>query len=129
VAAPNIGAVGYYAKLPVVDLLGLVDRELARRPRTMRTDEHLSAGDVGHEQFDIDWSMSRAPPVVVFMHATSAEPFEDVSEVPADLWVERSLLGYLRHHPEYRLANLPIEPHQYWGLFIRNDLPVPLSGE
>jgi hypothetical protein len=129
VAASAIGAVGYYAKLPMVDLLGLVDHDLARRPRTMLPTEPLRAGDVGHEQFDVDWSLRRNPGVVVFMHAMSAEPFTDASEVPADLWVERRLIAALRQHPEYRLVNLAIEPHQYWGLFIRSDLSLRPSAD
>jgi hypothetical protein len=129
VAAPNIGAVGYYSKLPIADLLGLVDRELARRPRTMRATEPLGPGDVGHDRFDVEWSMQRAPQVLVFMHAASAEPFTDPSEIPADLWVERRLLAYLGEHPDYKLANLPFEAHQYWGLFIRKELRLPTTGE
>jgi hypothetical protein len=120
VAAPVIGAVGYYSQLPIVDLLGLVDRDLARRPRTMRDKDVLSPGDVGHESFDVDYSMAREPQAVVFMHALSAEPFTDRSEIPADLWVERRLLAYLELNPEYELVSLPVDSHQYWGLFIRS---------
>jgi hypothetical protein len=64
--------------------------------------------------------------VVVFMHALSAEPFTDRSEIPADLWVERRLLVYLEQHPEYELVSLPVDVHQYWGLFIRSDSRVAL---
>jgi hypothetical protein len=121
VAAPVIGAVGYYGELPMVDLLGLVDRELSRRPRTMGETEALSAGDVGHESFDVEYSMQKRPRVVVFMHALSSEPFTDRSEIPADLWVERRLFAYLERHREYKLVSLPVDANQYWGLFIRND--------
>jgi hypothetical protein len=127
VAAPNIGAVGYYSGLPIVDLLGLVDRELARRPRTMRANETLSAGDVGHDSFDVAYSMSKNPQAVVFMHALSAEPFTDRSEIPADLWVERRLAEYLAKHPEYELLRLPVDANQYWGVFIRSDSRAPLQ--
>ncbi len=129
IAAPNIGAIGYYAKLPIVDLLGLVDRELARRPRTRRAAEPLTSNDVGHESYDVEWSMSRRPNAIVFMHALSAEPFSDPSEVPTNLAVERKLLAYLVEHGGYRMVNVPIEPHQYWALFIRDDSPPPALAE
>jgi hypothetical protein len=118
---PNIGAVGYYSRLPVVDLLGLVDAGLSHQPPTLPRGR-LAPNDVGHDRFDVEWSMRRRPTMLIFMHALSSEPFTDISEVPADLWVERDLLDWLgRHGSEYRLMNVPVDAHQYWGVFIRSD--------
>jgi arabinofuranosyltransferase len=124
VAAPNIGAIGYESGLPIDDLLGLVDRALAHRPSTLDPGHALGPGDIGHDHFDAAWSLDRRPAVVVFMHAVSAEPFTDASELPADLLVERALLARLSQSPDYRLVSLPIEPRQYWGLFVRGDLTL-----
>ena len=55
VACVPIGAVSYYSGLPVIDMLGLTDKHIARAP--------LATGDgwVGHEKRDGKYVLSRQP--------------------------------------------------------------------
>jgi hypothetical protein len=55
VACVPIGAVGYYSRLPVVDMLGLTDRHIARR------DLPTGRGWAGHEKHDGAYVLSRRP--------------------------------------------------------------------
>ncbi|MEZ5965072.1 MAG: hypothetical protein R3F56_14655 [Planctomycetota bacterium] len=55
VACVPIGAVGYYSGLPLIDMLGLTDRHIARVPLA------LGQGWAGHEKHDGKYVLSRQP--------------------------------------------------------------------
>jgi arabinofuranosyltransferase len=122
VALPHIGAVGYYSRLPVLDLLGLVDRDLARRPRN-RTDGPLRGfNEIGHECFDIAWSLARRPDVIVPSRTYGSRPFTNLSELRPDFPAEAQLFEVLGRRSDYRLINVPIGDGAMWALFVHRDL-------
>lgn len=59
VATNAAGSLAYFAELPVVDMLGLTDRHIARRPPDRRQ-------WVGHEKGDGAYVLRRAPGIVIF---------------------------------------------------------------
>ncbi len=59
VAADAIGASGYILDLPLIDIMGLTDATIAHLP--IRT----GAGQAGHEKFDPDYILSRAPDFIL----------------------------------------------------------------
>jgi arabinofuranosyltransferase len=60
VAADALGCVGYFSKLPMLDMLGLTDRYLAHhRPAD------FGRRDIGHELGDGRYVLSRSPAIVV----------------------------------------------------------------
>jgi arabinofuranosyltransferase len=124
VALPHIGAVGYYSHLPVLDLLGLVDGELARRPRTGGPPRGFN--DIGHECFDIAWSLSHRPAVVVPSRTYGSRPFTNVSELGPDFQAEAQLFEAMGRRNDYRLINVRIGDGGVWGLFLRRDLDESL---
>ncbi|MCG3128421.1 MAG: hypothetical protein CHACPFDD_03309 [Phycisphaerae bacterium] len=54
-ACVPIGAVGYYSDLPIIDMVGLTDRHIARR------DVRIGGGWAGHEKTDGAYVLSRKP--------------------------------------------------------------------
>lgn len=121
IAAPAIGAVGFHSRHPVEDLLGLVDRDLAHRPSRIRPDEIRTSDEIGHDHFDVDYSLARRPDVIVFARGYGSQPFADPSEVPCDLLVERYVLARIQERHEYVLRNLPVDEHAVWAVFVRAD--------
>ncbi|HJX54303.1 MAG TPA: hypothetical protein VJ801_16165 [Polyangia bacterium] len=122
VALPHIGAVGYYSRLPVLDLLGLVDRDLARRPCNRAGGPLRGFNEIGHECFDIAWSLARQPAVIVPSRTYGSRPFTSPSELRPDFPAEAQLFEVLGRRSDYRLINLPLGDGAVWGVFLRRDL-------
>lgn len=130
IALPHIGAVGYYSRLPVVDLLGLVDRELARGPSGLtRLGWRLQRQDLGHEKFNIVHSMARLPQVVIFSRSYGSQPYTSGSEIPRALALERRMFEVLARRSDYLLANIRHDRHAYWGVFMHRDLQLHAPGK
>jgi len=126
VALPHIGAVGYYSRLPVLDLLGLIDRDLARRPRGRTAGALSGFNDIGHECFDIAWSLARRPAVIVPSRTYGSNPFTSLSELRPDFRAEALLFEALGRSGDYRLIDVPIGDGAVWALFLRRDLDEKL---
>jgi arabinofuranosyltransferase len=120
VALPHIGAVGYYSRLPVLDLLGLVDRDLARRPRAPGQPRGFS--DIGHECFDMAWSLARRPAAIVPSRSYGSRPFTNLHELRPDFQAEVQLFENMARRDDYRLINVPIGDGAFWALFLRRDI-------
>jgi arabinofuranosyltransferase len=122
VALPHIGAFGYYSRLPVLDLLALVDRQLARRPSRMPARGPRNSNEIGHEHFDIEWSLARRPALIVPSRSYGSQPFTDLSELRPDFEAEAQLLQILAKRDDYRLVDVPLGDAAHWGVFLRRDL-------
>ncbi len=122
IALPHIGAIGYYSRLPIIDILALTDRQLAQRPTAFPKTQVFRREDIGHAKFDIPFSLKRRPGVVVFSRGYGARPFTHPSEVPLSFEAERQLMRFLRNDPNYALRSLQVAPRAYWALFVRKDL-------
>jgi hypothetical protein len=122
VALPHIGAVGYYSRLPVLDLLGLVDRDLARQPRKRAAGFPQGFEDIGHECFEIKRSLTRRPAVIVPSRTYGSRPFTHPSELRPDFQAETQLFDVLGRRSDYRLINVPIGDGAVWALFLRRDI-------
>jgi arabinofuranosyltransferase len=122
VALPHIGAFGYYSRLPVLDLLGLVDRELARRPSRMPPAGPTHFIDIGHERFDIEWSLARRPALIIPSRGYGSRAFTDLSELRPGFEAEAQLFKIVAQRADYRLIDLPFEDGAHWGVFLRSDL-------
>ena len=129
IALPHIGAVGYYSRLPVVDLLGLVDRKLAHGPSGFdRLGWPLQRTDLGHEKFDVRHSMARRPQVVIFSRSYGSRPFTHASEIPRALAVERRMMEVLARRGDYLLADIRHDRHAHWAVFIHRGLKLKGGG-
>jgi arabinofuranosyltransferase len=78
VAADALGCVGYFSKLPMLDMLGLTDRYLAHnRPAD------FGRGPIGHELGNGRYVLSRSPAIVVTCVASPAPCYRSGTEMLA----------------------------------------------
>ncbi|MGH7150360.1 MAG: hypothetical protein ACREIU_06670, partial [Planctomycetota bacterium] len=80
VALAAIGAIGYRSGLPVVDMLGLTDRHIARRPASSMP------GLKGHQKFDGAYVLSRRPDVVILANTITIPPGDPDGEIRPLPW-------------------------------------------
>ena len=115
VATSPIGAIGWYSRLEVVDLLGLTNETtLDEAP-----DLHL-VGTKGHHRFDPDWVMALRPELVVLGNGT----LDAAGRVPINPW-ERALYQHPDFRRDYRAIILPIPDDYPLQLWMRQDATPP----
>jgi hypothetical protein len=73
IALEPVGAIGYFSRLPIVDMLGMTNDAL------WRVDPDVTIPDKGHHRHDVDWVLSRKPDVILIgrgllMAGTSTVP-------------------------------------------------------
>ncbi len=123
-AAVPIGALGYYSNLPVIDMVGLTDRTVARAPVA-----NLGAGWAGHEKHDGPYVVSRRPEVIllgnVYVDTRPELPPGRFPphRVPAILAREEDVASHPDFRREYELRHLPVAPGRWLHYFARRDLP------
>jgi len=121
IAAGAIGALGFHSRRRIVDLLGLVDAELAHRPSCIRPDEIRTSEAIGHDHFDVDYSLAKRPDVIVFARAYGSRPFDDLSEVPSELLVERHVLERVAATGGYVVRDVRVDADAWWAVLVRSD--------
>jgi hypothetical protein len=89
VAAAGIGVLGYHSRLPMLDLVGIVDPKIARSASEPPPGSLLMPG---HQRFDVEYVLARRPDVIVVRR-----PRPDPLPAEAALW----------GHPEF-------ETHYAW---------------
>lgn len=122
-AAVPIGAVGYYSGLPVIDMVGLTDRTIARAKVA-----DMGAGWAGHEKHDGPYVLSRRPEILllgnVFVDAQPVLPSGDFPphHVPAILAREQDVVAQPAFERDYEPRHLPVAPGLWLHYFARRDL-------
>lgn len=118
IATSAIGALGYYSKARIIDLVGLVDKHIARNGVRYR-------GGSGHERSDMRYVMSLKPDIYVIS-----------AEIDSINCQYKPLLFFLKYTPlndmpytaeevyshifeNYRYVRLEGQGHEFW---IRKDL-------
>jgi hypothetical protein len=116
VATNAAGALPYFSDLPVVDMLGITDRRIARRRPDARQ-------WIGHERGDGAEVLARRPAVIVFggpEGSIEPWPFRSDQEVAADP----------RFHADYELERVPLRGFDF-TFYRRHDVVighVPAAG-
>jgi arabinofuranosyltransferase len=123
-AAVPIGALGYYSDLPIVDMVGLTDRTIARAKVVS-----MGAGWAGHEKHDGAYVLSRRPEILLLgnvyvdpnpvLPPGRFPPFD----APAIFARERDVVEDPRFGRDYELRSLPVAPGLWLHYFARRDLP------
>ena len=83
-----IGAIGYFSRLPLIDLVGLTSREVARGERV--PDDMLTRTWIGHEKQATDWVLAEKPELLVFTRWRD-QPWT-LDDARAGFWAEWQLL-------------------------------------
>ena len=123
-AAVPIGALGYYSDLPILDMVGLTDRTIARAKVAA-----MGAGWAGHEKHDGAYVLSRRPELLLLGNVyvdpnPSLPPGRfPAHDVPAIYERERDVVEDPRFLREYELRSLPVASGLWLHYFARRDLP------
>jgi len=83
VAANHIGALGYYSEFKILDMVGLIDPDIAKQNKRF------------HEKYDVEAVLSKKPDYVILTSRT--KPTETV--FVSDYWIGETALY---NHPEFR---------------------------
>ncbi len=118
IALCPVGALPYHAGLPVLDMLGLTDTHIARRPPDLRY------AYPGHHRHDAAYVLARRPDLVMLANGPTVDspgafPWHEVRSY------ERDLATSPRFRREYRIIHVPLAPGRWLQLFARRDLPRP----
>jgi hypothetical protein len=123
-AAVPIGALGYYSDLPVIDMVGLTDRTVARAKVA-----GMGAGWAGHEKHDGAYVVSRRPEIILLGNVyVDDRPELPPGEfpphaVPAILAREQDVVAHPDFQRDYELRHMPVAPGLWLHYFARRDLP------
>ncbi|MCB1153972.1 hypothetical protein KDL45_10010 [bacterium] len=124
IATLPIGAVGYYSERPIHDMMGLVERHIARIPIDM------NKGVIGHQKYDHAYTLAQRPEAIIVLPSLYKRTPDGLN-----LWIEENALEPVQYRiyrqpalkREYRLAFCPVEGDRGVYGFLRKDL-VGTSG-
>lgn len=114
IALCPVGALPFHSGLPVVDMLGLNDRHIAR----VRPDRRYYYP--GHHRHDAGYVLSRQPDLVMLANGPVVREPRDFPWTAVRQY-ERDLAHHPRFRAEYRLIHVPLEPPYFVQLFARRD--------
>jgi hypothetical protein len=107
VAAADTGAIGYFSRRRVIDLVGRTDPGIARRPAR-------PGADPGTRKFDIEHSLAKQPDFVITGGPHEASRFGQVmfalSGVDPSTEIGPAIVSSRRFLSEYRDTPVPLEP-------------------
>ncbi|UCG32139.1 MAG: hypothetical protein JSU68_10780 [Phycisphaerales bacterium] len=118
-----IGAIGFYSRMTIVDMVGIVDPVIAHQERRDRS------AATGHDKFDNDYVLSREPSYVLLVAVLTPRPLpEDIQrrmlEAERVQKVNLDMFNNPAFQEEYRPATVRLEGG-YMNFFVRRDLPTP----
>ena len=117
VAAVNVGAIGYYSGLDMIDLVGLTTREVAKSGRSVPP-SMIKRNWIGHERHNTEWVLSRQPDIIVF-NQWSKRPGR-LEELKAKYYASWLLLRAVKEgRARYILYSPPIQPGLHPYLLVR----------
>lgn len=117
IATVPIGAIGYFSRLPLIDLVGLTNREVARGERVPI--QMLTRTWIGHEKQNSEWVLRQKPELLVFTKWRD-RPWT-VEDARAGFWAEWQLLDAIkRGRAPYTVEPAEIAPGVHWLVFRYN---------
>ena len=109
VAISPIGAVGWFSRLPIVDMLGLTNDAV------WRAEPDLAIVEKGHHRYDAEWVLEQRPELVILANA-----WLDASEGGTPTMVISAWERTLWEHPEFQAGYAP------WALDVGESYPLIL---
>lgn len=116
IALNAAGAIPFYSGMRTIDMLGLNNYHIARRPV-----ESLGQGVAGHEKHDVEYVLSRRPELIfIGRNELTLDPYG------VFLWLEgdRKLVNHPRLRENYQVVCVPIGT-EYFTFYLRKDIPLP----
>ena len=116
VAATPMGAISYFSGTHVIDIVGVCNREVAKRGTT-RPD--LKRANIGHERHYTDYILEQAPDLIVTF-VWSPTPFDQGTDVRTPNYGEFLLMQAVQEgRAPYRPYTPQVAPGVYWFMFRR----------
>lgn len=119
VATVPIGAIGYYSKLPIIDLVGLTEPEIARAGRSVPPDS-LTKLWIGHERNNTEYVLAQQPTLIVTtMHRD--HPWQTLAEAKAGFYADWLLLQEIKAgRAPYHVLDAEVRPGDHILMFERD---------
>jgi hypothetical protein len=119
VATVPIGAIAYYSRLHVIDMLGLTTPAIAKARRTLPP-ELLQRNWIGHERHCLECVLDAKPDLVVTTQFR-AEPWTAVEEARAGFYAEWLFVRAAKEGAApYHVVDAPIAPDIHFLMFQRD---------
>jgi arabinofuranosyltransferase len=118
VATVPIGAIGYYSRLPIIDLVGLTEPAIARAGRTVPP-ELLTRRWIGHERHCTECVLARAPALIVTTMSRD-RPWQTLADARAGFYADWLLLQEIKAgRAPYRVRDAEVLPGDHILMFER----------
>jgi len=119
VALSPIGAFGYASRLPIVDILGLVNGA------TEHSEPDLVIIEKGHHRYDAEWVLAEQPDLVILGNAwLESSPDGALPTLTISAW-ERTLWEHPEFQEQYRPFALELEQTFPLVFYLRRGAPIP----
>ena len=118
IATVPIGAISFYSRSPVLDLVGLTEPAIAKAGRTVPP-ERLDRAWIGHERHNLEYVVGRSPDLIV-MSRPRDRRWEKLEETTGGFYADWLLLrGIKEGRLPYRIEDAETEPGVHWLLFAK----------
>ena len=116
IATVPIGAIGYFSRLELLDLVGLTCRPVARAGTSVPA-RLLGRRWIGHERHNTTHVLARKPELIV-MSKWRGQPWTDLRQTRAGFYAEWLLLRAIKQgRAPYRLHDARVAPGMHWLMF------------
>jgi len=121
----GIGGIAYASERPILDLVGLADKHIARSKRA-------AGAAIGHDHQDNDYVLGRAPELVLPLDWLTDEVLTPAGErakldMDPTMWAAAiALLNDARFQAAYEAHDYPVGD-KHLRIWVRNDLVHPMA--
>ncbi|MFI5236662.1 MAG: hypothetical protein ACHQLA_01835 [Ignavibacteriales bacterium] len=119
IACVPIGAIGYYSKMKVIDMVGIVDPVIAHEKLSA---DHLIKWTPGHTKGDGKYILSRKPEYIQLTDYLTNSPLEKPHKRSLQFTSVREIWDSEEFHNEYEFYPVEVIDGWYYNLFKRKSV-------
>jgi arabinofuranosyltransferase len=116
IAAVPIGAIGYYSKMNVIDMVGIVDPVIAHESLP---EDKLEKWTAGHTKGDGKYILSRKPEYIQLTDYLTRSPLEEPHKRSLQFTSVKEIWESEVFHNEYEFYPIEVTDEWYYNLFRR----------
>jgi arabinofuranosyltransferase len=118
IAAVPIGAIGYFSKINVIDMVGIVDPVIAHEKLD---EEHLKKWTPGHTKGDGNYILSRKPKYIQLTDYLTKKPCEIPHKRSLQFTSVEQIWESKEFHSDYEFYPIEVIDGWYYNLFRRKE--------